>query len=316
MAWWQAARFPSQVYLWGPLLLGQALAWRETGRWEAGICALVLGYGLAQQLFIVFANDLADAETDRLNPHPTFLSGGSRVLVEGRLSAGALARAAVVAAIAALLLAIALGGWTGTPLLPLLALGGLALLWAYSYPPLRLSFRGGGEGLQALGLGGVLPLFGYLAQAGSLAGFPVWIWASLLPLQLALALATSLPDEPGDRLVAKRTCAVVWGGARVRTAIVALLLFALAAWPFLHPLTGAWQAPAWRHSLVPAACLILMPWLSARAATSRAWLLAFVVSTALVVLSWMLALWGDAAGWALPGLRMPEVYLAWWEAPR
>ena len=47
----------------------------------------------------------------------------------------------------------------------------LLLLWLYSFKPVRLSYRGGGEILQALGTALVLPLLGFYAQSGSLAPF-------------------------------------------------------------------------------------------------------------------------------------------------
>ena len=49
----------------------------------------------------------------------------------------------------------------GRPYVLLFAAVGLLLLWAYSFAPLRLNYRGGGELLEAAGLGGVMPLIGY-----------------------------------------------------------------------------------------------------------------------------------------------------------
>ena len=103
-----------------------------------------------------------------------------------------------------------------------LAVLALGLLWAYSYPPLRLSYRGGGELLQMLGVAGVLPLYGYLAQGGALEAFPWALTAMLLPTHLACAISTALPDEPSDRLGDKRTWAVHVGGERAAWTILAL----------------------------------------------------------------------------------------------
>jgi len=87
----------------------------------------------------------------------------------------------------------------------------LLLLWLYSYPPVRLSYRGGGELLQMIGVGLVLPLFGYYIQAGVLGSFPVRFLAPFLPLQLACAFSTTLPDEPSDRVGGKKTVSVLLG---------------------------------------------------------------------------------------------------------
>jgi len=232
-AWLQASRLPSQLYIALPLLLGQLVAARALGE---GLEPVTLGavqlFGVLDQLFIVYANDWADQETDRGNRTATPFSGGSRVLVEGRLSSRALGRAAGVCAVGALAVSGVLAVLRDAPGLVGLAVLALALLWAYSYPPLKLSYRGGGELLQMVGVAGVLPLYGYLARGGGLAGFPWALTLMLLPTHLACAIATALPDEPSDRDSGKHTLAVRVGGERAAWLLVALngLSWALAPW--------------------------------------------------------------------------------------
>lgn len=232
-AWLQAARLPSQMYIFWPLLLGQALAMGDGFSWEVVIACHL--YGLASQLYIVFANDVADMATDRRNFTFTLFSGGSRVLVEGLLSRRQLARAAVLCAALSALCGVFLGIRHGTWLPLPLILFGLALLWAYSYPPLRLSYRGGGEYLQMVGVGLVLPMIGYSAHAGTLAGLPWAVMPLMLALSLSCALATALPDEPSDRADGKGTHAVRFGIAESRRFILRLNALALV---LLVPLLG------------------------------------------------------------------------------
>lgn len=232
-AWLQASRLPSQSYIALPLLLGQLVAVRLTGR--SLDVATLLGvqlFGVLDQLFIVYANDWADQETDRRNRTATLFSGGSRVLVDGRLSPRALGTAALVCAVGLVAVSVGLAVTRGAPLLVPLALAALALLWAYSYPPLRLSYRGGGEVLQMVGVSGVLPLYGYLAQGGDLGRFPWWLVACLLPTHLACAIATALPDEPSDRESRKLTLPARVGGERAAWVILALNVLTLALAPF------------------------------------------------------------------------------------
>lgn len=234
-AWVRAARLPSQMYIFWPLLLGQALAMGHGFSWEIVLACHV--YGLASQLYIVFANDLADMDTDRRNFTFTLFSGGSRVLVEGLLSRRQLARAAALCAILSALAGVWLGlrhhNWLPLPLI----LFGLALLWAYSYPPLRLSYRGGGEYLQMIGVGLVLPMIGFSAHSGTLAGMPWTLMPLMLALSLSCALTTALPDEPSDRADDKRTHAVRFGLAGSFRSILWLNALALA-WLVLVPLPG------------------------------------------------------------------------------
>lgn len=220
-AWFQAARMPSQIYIFLPLLLGQSMAYAQ-GSFSWEIFFLCHIYGLSVQLFIVFANDIADVETDIKNRTHNIFSGGSRVLVNNALSVKSLALAACFFGIVCLVTGLALG-WTGRNWGPLmLILCGLALLWAYSYRPLRLSYRGGGEFLQMAGVGGLLPVIGYLAQHGSLDGISWPLMGLMLLLAFTCAMSTSLPDEPSDRLSSKRSSAVIFGNRINQRIILAL----------------------------------------------------------------------------------------------
>ena len=244
-AWLRAARPLAFPNLAAPLLCGQALAWEAHGFFAAAGLLMALAYGLFNQLYIVFLNDYADRQADALNPHPTFFSGGSRVLPLGLLPPTALRRAGLVAGAGALALAVGSGARSGTfdPTAPLLAAAGLGLLWAYSFPPVRLNYRGGGEALQGLGCGAILPLLGFYFQAGALAGFPWLLLPVLVALNTAGSIGTSLPDATADRSAGKKTwaarrgvsaacsAALLLGGAALVLSWSAALTRPAAYWP-------------------------------------------------------------------------------------
>lgn len=224
-----------------PILYGQALAFAATGSFSLEGLAIAHGFGVLDHLFIVLANDYADRHGDAKNRTFTPFSGGSRVLPEGALAPATIRTLALASALALLLGSLALAATH--PLLPWLAAAAIALMLAYSYPPLRLSYRGGGEWLQALGVGVVLPLVGFHAQGGTLAGAP---WLALLPtaaMGLAGNVLTALPDEPADRDAGKRTWAVRRGIARAQRELLALIAIAIllgaACVPLASPLTRA-----------------------------------------------------------------------------
>src|SRR5690606_7351211 len=93
-AWVQAARPLAAANVAVPLILGEVLAYAAHGRFSWGLFGAVGLLGFLNQLFIVFANDFADREADALNPSPTIVSGGSRVIQEGKLPPQALRKAA------------------------------------------------------------------------------------------------------------------------------------------------------------------------------------------------------------------------------
>jgi 1,4-dihydroxy-2-naphthoate octaprenyltransferase len=295
-AWAQAARPLAQVNIAIPLLVGQALAFAATGAFSWVIFALVHLAGVLDHLYIVFANDVADEAGDRDNEIETAFSGGSRVLREGKLDAAALRRAAigmaVVLGIVAVFTAVM---FDRLALVPLWA-GAILLLWAYSYRPLALSYRGFGETAQGLGVGIMLPLIGFFAQTGSFDGF---VWPALAPLFVlgfASNITTSLPDHAADASHDKRTWPVRFGLSRAAKHALQLTAIATLMTPFVLP--DASRSVWATVEAAPALALLANFMMSRRPGSNdRSALVRFIVlngaAANLVMLGWA----GAAAFW-------------------
>jgi 1,4-dihydroxy-2-naphthoate octaprenyltransferase len=246
------------------------------------VLAAVAFWGVLDHLFIVFANDYADRDHDQTDARTPF-SGGSGVLVDGALKPRQLLHGAIGAAVCLwrLSLAFAIRSWWILPL----GVAAIALLWLYSFGP-RLSYRGGGEFLQGLGVGVVLPLVGFAAQAGQLHSYPFVTLLATFALAFAGNIATALPDRDVDRRAKKKTWPVKMGVARAAWACAGLTLtgiyLALATSGLLHS-HGGWLA----LSGFP---LTALPFLRF---ACRRHVIAFVVlqgmSAQLLLLTWSLA---------------------------
>jgi 1,4-dihydroxy-2-naphthoate octaprenyltransferase len=237
-AWLQAARPLAQANIAVPLLLGQGLAHAVSGRFSWTRFALVHLFGVLVQLFIVFANDAADWKADVMNDTHTPFSGGSRVVPEGKLTPRELASATLVMTVGIGVFGLATTLRLSLPWMLALSTLPLSLLWAYSFPPLKLSYRGGGEWLQALGMGAVLPVIGFYLQCESLAMVP---WLALPPAMVlgwAGNVITSLPDTPSDRRAEKRTLPVRRGQRRARIAALLAVAVGLTGTPWVIPDAG------------------------------------------------------------------------------
>lgn len=255
--WIVAARPLAQANLAAPLLFGQALAFALTGCFEVSALVAVMVFSVLDHLVIVFGNDYADRETDVGGESRTPFSGGSGVLPDARITPRALARAAMAAAALLLAHSIFLSVRFFAPAV-LLGVAALALLHAYSFSPLRLSYRGHGEWLQGLGVGAVLPLLGFGVQAGSLDSFPWPVLLGTVLLGVAGNISTALPDLADDRRAKKTTWPVRRGLTRSAWDCVGITLLALAV--LFLTLPGKAAAVA----AISAAPLLVVAWLAPR----------------------------------------------------
>lgn len=182
---------------------------------------------------IHYANEYVDYETDSLTIRTPF-SGGSGALPESGLPPAVALKAAWIALIAGVTLAI-LGWYFGilSPAALLLMFLGAFWGWMYSLPPLALAWHGWGELDNAI-LGAVLlPFYAYTVQAGELNLQALLVFIPFGMLAFVNLLATTWADREADAAVGKFTLAIRWSSARLRllylvvatSAFVYLLLF-------------------------------------------------------------------------------------------
>lgn len=275
-----------------PILFGQALAVAATGSFSWRGLVIAHAFGLVDHLFIVLANDFADRHDDARNRTFNAFSGGSRVLPEGALAPSWVLALAVGSALALLAGSIAIA--PERPLFPWLAAIAIALVLAYSYPPLRLSYRGGGEWVQAIGVGVVLPITGFYAQHADLGALR---WTALVPtfvLGLAGNVLTSLPDEPADREARKRTWAVRRGLSSAKRELVLLVAAGIAIGAIAIPFSSH-LARLIATALPLGALGTAIPHIASASPNARGAMLRFMAAIGAAstgaILAWTIALW-------------------------
>ena len=225
-----------------PVVVGLSLGYQPGSDLSWAVVILVLCLAVCMQWTIVLLNDWADYQADlhHANTYPELFD--KRALVEGMLDPQHVARAGLLTGLGTLLSA---GGlwYMRHPYVLLLAAVGLLLLWAYSFAPLRLNYRGGGELLEAAGLGGVMPLIGYAALRVE------WDYEELLLLVpiflygLIGALVSGLKHEPADRDNGKKTLAVWVGSGRVKRIVWGMQIIS-RVWCGLLFLSGSYGLSA------------------------------------------------------------------------
>ncbi len=248
LVWLQAARLPIYPLAFVAFSLG-ALAARSAGH-TFSLVAFATGYAcmFLLELYAVLCNDLCDLKTDRLNRNFSLFNGGSRVLVEGRLTERDITRAlsltAGLLALAALLLYAILPRTHALPAMFLLG-GGLTVSLGYSAPPLKFAYRGLGEILVGLMHGPYVLLCGYLFLGGSLSATLPWLLS--VPIFFAVVCAillAGIPDRTADEAAGKYTLAVQAGAVRIAAValVAAMLAVFTAALVWTHVLGSRWLA--------------------------------------------------------------------------
>ncbi len=230
--WLYALKPQSWPKLLVPCALGQAIGlFDAAGRLSWGGALAGVAFTVLDLVFIVLLNDWGDRDVDRLKRR-MFPEGCSpKTIPDGILPAHHVLFAGIGAGALAFAVAATSGVALDRPWLVPGALACLALFWAYTMPPVRLNYRGGGELLEMLGVGVALPWLNAYAQSGSL--LPAGL-ANVLPgfalLSLASALASGLSDEVSDRRGGKRTFATSLGNPMTRRLVETCTLLAAVAW--------------------------------------------------------------------------------------
>jgi 1,4-dihydroxy-2-naphthoate octaprenyltransferase len=168
-----------------------------------------------------YGNDYFDIEVDRLN-EASPISGGSGVLLKNPELMTLSKWIAICLMAISMALAVIFALVFGFPAsFVALVVSGNGLIWFYSAPPLRLSYRGLGEIATMLGAGLMLPCLGYFIMRGSLDSL-LWVFSFPFVLYaLSIIVSVEMPDMEGDSKGRKCTL-VVRKGRRFGFVLIAL----------------------------------------------------------------------------------------------
>jgi len=250
--WFYALKPASWPKLFVPALFGQILGVGPSG----GLDVQALGWGLAFTVlglgFIVLLNDWGDRRVDAIK-RQMFPDGCSpKTIPDGILGARAVGAAGLM--LGGATVAVAAGAELNLhrPLAFEAGLVCMLVFVAYTLPPIRLNYRGGGELLEMLGVGAALPLYNAYLQGGAVGPW-VWPWiAGFSVMSLAGGVASGLSDEESDRAGGKRTLASVYGNAVARRWTESCVLVGVGIWVVASLWRPDW-VPMW--AALPAAAI-------------------------------------------------------------
>ena len=209
---WKFALKPnSWPKILAPTFLGQSLGVFAAKSFD--FSGLLLGFliSLSNLFFIVLLNDWGDLKVDQLkrnlDPHNTSL----KTIPDGILPSHKVLQAGLF--FAGIMIIVSLLGrfYFDRPYLFVLVIGSLVNFQSYTFPPIKLNYRGGGECLEMFGVGFLLPLMNAYCQSAMI-WHPIYsLLFSCLPICFASALASGLADKDSDLLGGKKTFATIFG---------------------------------------------------------------------------------------------------------
>ncbi len=240
-AWLQALRPQFYFFPWLALTAGAATASAERGTpflWQPYLLCWAAAWLL--EAIAVLTNEIHDVPTDTHNRNSGPFTGGSRVIVQGLLTAQQLHRGRNVAAgsLACVIVWLTLLPETSLPGLLSLIVAALTLGIGYTAPPLKLAYRTCGEPVVALTHSALVVLLGHVSQGGAAHTGP---WLLALPMFFAVLPAIILagfPDLEADEAAGKKTLAVRCG--RRAAACMALATTFIAAALYATLFSSPW----------------------------------------------------------------------------
>jgi len=154
---------------WIAYSMGSMASSRNLKKWDLEVYWIGYLVLFFIEMSTILANEYYDYGTDRLNKNAGPFTGGTRVLVEGKLGFAEVRMgiwASLILAVGFGYLLIRIDGQASSFSIVLLILVGLFLGLGYTVPPLKFSYRGLGEVTVALTHSPYVILCGYVFQGG------------------------------------------------------------------------------------------------------------------------------------------------------
>lgn len=210
-SWLKIIRFQFYPMTWLAYTVGALCSFKFLGNFNLAIYTLGYIALFLIEFATVVSNEYYDYETDKTNKNYSQFTGGSRMIVEGKITFKQAKNAIVISLALVFSLAIFLTLKYNIYAFLILSTG-VFLGLAYTVPPLKLSYRGLGE-IDV----GITHSF-YIVLAGVLLQSPksniILPWILSIPLFFAIFGAIILggfPDFEADEKIGKNTLTVILG---------------------------------------------------------------------------------------------------------
>jgi 1,4-dihydroxy-2-naphthoate polyprenyltransferase len=210
-----------------PFTLGAIAGWKKYNTFNVNLFLLCF-FGIILIMVMGFlTNEYVDYEVDKRNKSSTQFSGGSKVLIENKLPRKT---ALISGIIFGFIFVIFIGTtyfiffYNVYPKLVYFGLLGLIIGIAYGNPPFKLSYKGFGEILTALGCGYLAVVTGYYISAVNIDLTPLLLSIPPALTVFCLAFINAYPDIESDKIGGKMTLPARFGIDKMNYVFIASIV--------------------------------------------------------------------------------------------
>lgn len=210
-SWLKITRFQFYPMTWLAYTVGALCSFKILNNFDLTIYALGYMALFLIEFATVISNEYYDYETDKINKNYSQFTGGSRMIVNEKITLKQAKNAILISLILVCSLVIILTLKYNIYAFFILSIG-ILLGLAYTVPPLKLSYRGLGEIDVGITHSFYIVLAGFLLQSPKLNIILPWLVS--IPLFFAVfgaIILAGFPDYEADKKVGKKTLTVILG---------------------------------------------------------------------------------------------------------
>ena len=225
-SWLKITRFQFYPMTWLAYTVGALCSFKILNNFDLTIYALGYMALFLIEFATVISNEYYDYETDKINKNYSQFTGGSRMIVEEKITFKQAKNAVLISLTLAFSLGIILTLRYNLYAFFILSIG-IILGLAYTVPPLKLSYRGLGEIDVGITHSFYIVLAGFFLQSSKLNIILPWLVSVILFFAVfgAIILA-GFPDYEADKKIGKKTLTVILG--QRKASLVSILAISVS----------------------------------------------------------------------------------------
>ena len=220
-----------------PTILGQIVGFKVTGNFQIFPAFLGVVLGFLCLSSIVFLNDIADEKVDTLKRKLFPKESSPKTLTDKLLPRKSVLLLALGSSLLFVCIGFAIKFYYDLKHFGIFSFYAIFLNFSYSFWPLKLNYRFGGELMEAFGVGMFLPYINSYLQSSQVWHSHYFFFIGLFFWALGQAIASGVCDLISDRQGGKKTLSVLLGNRKSVLLILLSFTSCSFSWFFISKIT-------------------------------------------------------------------------------